>query len=772
MDTTYIFLRILFQNIEFILPVALVIISISLVGVVILCSLTKETEWYLILPAGAISGLFGFILMLGLLSYVFKGPVGIFIIYILYLLLGFYLYKKVVKYSRLKITLSLKNLPVKLATVVFLGFTAFLVGTNQYGGDVIAYWGFATSFANGNYPIHSPWQPDFLSIHHKGTFMFEGAVHALTNVNLSLIHTMYSYFVIVCGFLLLWGLVRKITKKDLTSIIPSLVAYFSYGALFIPLPALFRSWFNPEVEHVTGRLPLLLDAKNRLGGASNLPEFIYINHRAAAFSGVLLLLLFIFSSFKNERLKPLIIAALSVGIISSDEIYLPIISFIVLIWFIYSLLVEKTKNRINILKKFLLGGLVFILLFFTVENAVRNSLITPSPEPRFKMLTSLEAMGTRSKSLKSAILRQAENSGYFWYLPDLRFIMVVTFLMIFLAKSTELKISSAGIIGAIFAFYTIDHTYYPQNNERFLHVLYQFCGFMLAFALILLVKEKGKLLKYISYTILFLVILPSIIFTFIYLFPQAKKDNYPNYYGQLPTSQVLKWMKKNTPHNRVFFIDGFITEGLNHSPYTLQAIQNFGLMVPISPAKIRVHTPDFGVEAFDVIYTLNPDPLKDLKIDYIFISNNQLNYLPQVRKLDIGNNHFFEKVYENQEGIIFKILLSYLESGNSIGGALSDLKKYMNSGASVYLDYPYRIDGSLRAAILLLLKDYSNIYSEWRSGTFNYIETRLVFNTPTINDKYSYLILGPKTNPLEVCNCKSVNILWQTYGFVLYKVNN
>lgn len=770
MATISIFFRIIFQNIEYILPLVVFLSVITIIGIGIFVSIIKKESWGLIIPAGAITGLFGFILFLGIFSYFLKGKLGILIILIAYFIFGLFIFKKFGKLPKIKPQLNFNNISLASLSLLFMGFVATLVGANQYGGDVIAYWGFATSFAKGNYPIYSPWQPDFLSIHHKGTYMFEGAMHALTNVDMRLVHTIYSYFVIVTGFFLLWVIVRKTIKKDFISIIPALVAYFSFGGIFIPLTNTFRKFISPEVEHITGRLPLLLDAKNRLGGASNLPEFVYINHRAAAFSGVLLLFLFMFTDFKIEKYKPVILAALSVGILSSDEIYLPFILFAVIGYFIYKLFKTDNKKRFEILKNFILGGLAFIALFSLVDNAIRDSMLVPSETPRFQILTNVDSFKQRMVSLKSAILRGNENSSFFWLLPSIGSFLLITLLFLIPTNIAWLWIWLVGILGIFLSYFTVEHTFYPQNNARFLHVLYQFIGIALTFSLVYLSSKGTKRVRQITSAILTFFILPAVFFAIIYLYPLAKRDDYQNYYGSMPASLTLKWLSDNVPRERVFFIDGFLTDNLNHSPYALQAIQNFGLIVPVSPAGIRVHTPDYGIEAIDLIYTLNPDVIEKLKVKYLFITNQQFELLVKERREDLANISYFEKVYENHEGKIFKINPQYIAQGKMMDGGIRNLVKIIRPNSKIYVDYPFRIDGTLRAAVLLLLKDNTKLFSEWRSGTFNYIETKINFNPPSFNDRYDYLILGPNTSAREVCNCKNAEKIWQTYGLKLYEI--
>src|SRR3989304_6403255 len=88
MDTISIVLRIASENIDYILPVGLILFLISLAGVGIVLSLLEERRLSIILPAGMAVGLFGFILFLGTLSYFLKGRTGILVIFLAYLSLG------------------------------------------------------------------------------------------------------------------------------------------------------------------------------------------------------------------------------------------------------------------------------------------------------------------------------------------------------------------------------------------------------------------------------------------------------------------------------------------------------------------------------------------------------------------------------------------------------------------------------------------------------------------------------------------------------------
>jgi hypothetical protein len=87
------------------------------------------------------------------------------------------------------------------------------------------------------------------------------------------------------------------------------------------------------------------------------------------------------------------------------------------------------------------------------------------------------------------------------------------------------------------------------------------------------------------------------------------------------------------------------------------------------------------------------------------------------------------------------------------------------------LDDPYNINSALRAVLWLRLKDSNSVYTEWRSGIFNYIETKMVFYDPLKRTApYQYLIVGPKIDPLTKCNCSKVEMVWQMNAAKGYRV--
>lgn len=771
MNTLIIFLKSFYQNIEFIAPIFGIFILTGIVGYILYKSVIKEENELILLPAGMITGVLSFILFLALFSYFFKGPTGILIILTLFCSTGYFFYSK----FRIRITPNFgyffkpSRLPVILIVLSFLGFFLFTAGNNVYGGDVIAYWGFATSFANGNYPVHSPWQPDLLAAHHQGTFLYEGAIQSITNANIKLIHSLYSFMIISSGFFLLWGWVRKQTGQTFLSLIPSMVLYISLGAFFIPLPIALRPYLNPEVDHEVRKLPIMTDFKNRLGGSSNLNELFYINHRATAFAGLLLIFIIACTSSKiDQKWKPLLLAALIIPTISADEVVLPAFGTGLSFWWI-SLLKHQTKSLRK--KTLMFSGfalIAFIGLFFLTGSALRDAILIPASQPRFFLITDPAVMIGRFNELAGAILTYKQ-SGFILYLPDLRLITIATMILGFITKNrwSNLLLIASG--GTLLAMLITEHTFYPGNHGRFLHLIYLLVGTAFSLNLLLLFKERSLLKKSISGAVILLLILPPIVTAQIYLLKNAKASEYPNFQGILPDYKVLAWAKKNISEKRIFFLDGYL-KGVSYSYLTLNGIQDFGLKVPVSPAFIKVHTPDFGFESIDVISSLDAESIKDLKIDFVFIAHDQLSTLPIEAVANLKNTNLFQIVYSDDLGKLYSVSDAYKNLQIKPGRRVRDFKYIIPSGSNIYLDSPPQLEMNLRSPLLLALQNIGTVYTYHSSGVFNYIETKIVFSEPSPDVKYNYLILAQKTDPYPICHCSKVEKIWQIPGVIGYKI--
>lgn len=660
-----------------------------------------------------------------------------------------------------------------LVTAIYFLLTLFFLitaGSNIYGGDTVAYWGFATSFANGNYPVHSPWQPDLLANHHQGAYLYQGAVQSLTGVDMRLIHSLFAALVVSAGFFLVWGWVRKLTNLRFASILPALVMYFSFGAIFIVLPETVTQYFHSEANLIISNLPTLADAKPRLGGAASLNDLFYLNHRATAIGGLLLLLILLIIEFRiGNRWKLIVIAILSVLILSADEITLPAIGSSVIVWSIYTF-IQKQTQKIKLLKNLVISLFIFILMFFMIGSALRDSLLTPSKEaPRFQFLLSANTIFDRLEGLKSVTFT-IKDSNWMLILPDLRLIIVFGILAVVIMRDLWAGLILATGFGIIVAYFTSEHTFYPGNEGRFLDFMYPLFGLINSFFIVKLISLQKKLIFGKGLLLLgVLLFIPALIFSLIYLGSKAKSDIYPNLDGELPDYQILKWVKNNIPDKRILFIDGFL-RGESHNYLSVYSIQNYGLMVPLSPASVRVHTPNWGPEAVDVVNTLNPLPLSQLKVEYIFITYNQQKFISKERQDDFDNPQYFIKTYSDDLGVLYKIREMYLINGRNTSGTISELSGLIGSGSNIYMDSPPSLNFYFWTTIMLAIKDKGQIYTKWTREGFNYIETKIHTSEPMTGKHYDYLILNSKVEPIDICQCKEVQKIWQMSDVVAYEI--
>jgi hypothetical protein len=284
-----------------------------------------------------------------------------------------------------------------------------------------------------------------------------------------------------------------------------------------------------------------------------------------------------------------------------------------------------------------------------------------------------------------------------------------------------------------------------------------------------MLRNKRNLIKFISNIFIFVLLIPAIVFSGVYIYKYAKKPDYPNLSGKLPDQKVLLWARDNIPKERIFFIDGYIWKEIS-SYMTLYGIQDYGLFVPVAPAHIKVHTPDIGIEAVDVINTLNPSEMESLKIDYLYIKHDQLSNYSQERQNDLLNPEYFKIVYEDDLGRLLEVNENYYRYGKDLPGTILSLKNILKKNSDIYFDSHPNINYNLRAVIVLALKDDNSVYADWGPGLFNYIETKIDLREVKKHFDYDYMVLGLKTDPLVVCSCDKVDLVWKNNYAKIYEI--
>lgn len=760
MNTINIFLTYFIPNLPFIVPIIFFFLLTSWVGFGLFRSININKNWLIIISGSSIIGILAFILFLGILSWVFKGAIGISIIFCLFLLLGVCFNRNIAIPKIRQPKIFLTTFAICLLISIFL---LFMVGTNIYGGDTIAYWAFATSFANGNYPVYSPWQPNNLATHHQGAFLYEGAVYAFYNTNIKLIHSLFSWFVLLNLFIFVWGVAREITYKKWISILIPLVFLFAFGAFYIPFPNfLYKNIIGQEVLPVTG-FPVLSKFKDRLGGAANLNDLVYINHRALAIAGFVMIIYLASIKMKiAENLKILLIAILLIPSMSADEVILPGVLIAIAYWWIDRFIVSSEKKKE--LFFLVLSGIVFMGLFFIVGSALRDAILIPAIEPRFQIKMDWNFFIKQLGDLKGVAL---DYGVIVLFLPHILLNLFLSFTINLITKNFFTRLINISMIGFLSAYMFVEHTFYPGNQARFLHLLYMFSGLSLIINSLILISQNLYFKKALG-IIIILLFIPILSTSFIYHVFKSKDKSYTNFTAGLPDYPVLSWSKKNLANKRLFFIDGYLRT-VNYSYLTLNGMQDFGLIVPVSPAFIKVHTSDYGIEAVDTINHLDPKSMKDLKIQYLFMANSQFDFYPAFKRAQFSDSRYFHQIYSDSLGKMYEIQPEFFKLDENNPNLVRKLPDTLQQGSKIYLEAPPTLDLPLRSVFYLALQHIGTIYTAPSSGFFNYIEQRLYYSPLVSGMKYDYYVLNSKTDIGSVCNCQKFHIVWDTPNAKIYK---
>ena len=115
---------------------------------------------------------------------------------------------------------------------------------------------------------------------------------------------------------------------------------------------------------------------------------------------------------------------------------------------------------------------MFLTLFFLVGNALRDSLLIPSPVPRFQLNFAVTEIILRMSDFKSAILWRNSGDSFFWLLPSLWIYVILGAILAKISKSSWLHLLFIGTIGVIIAYFVVEHTFYNDNQDRFLLVIF------------------------------------------------------------------------------------------------------------------------------------------------------------------------------------------------------------------------------------------------------------------------------------------------------------
>lgn len=769
------------------LKIIFLFIIIFFSGIIIARRAIAEQRPQIIIPTGIILGLGLFLFITNLLAHLIKG-LPLFYITLFTQALIAYLF-------HIKFPVESMEFPQKRALKLWLlslffwgGILGVIVSTSPFnGGHDAFYHTHATVFLRGDYPIHTPWQPDYIGFHHLGASQLLGSIKALTGADYYSIQGMVSFFMIFAWSQIITWLILKSTNKlkDLLVFsIPAFLGIISVGGFIIAYPQGFSlpmldgnffSWFK--------KIPGLEFPEFGQFSAISIDAVILFFHRVLSTSFFLGTLAIILNPSKKYSI--LVIALLTTLIASmaltDESVLIGALPAIALFSFYIF------NKNIRLIAIFLIltatvlvtqGGIITELILNRYHS---GSGVLILPEDRESPYEKFRSWRLKQQSSYLYAMTQTHqplrffHPGIVWQLSIFLLLITLAFI-VFQNKQRDYGkptlISSGVFLISSIIFFIAYHAIVPYpfhtNGWRLLSLSYQFSGIgigILLGAFLLFGDKKWLLLKILIIWILIFSLIPP----FIKLFPR-RDDLFWVKVTRETKSETFKWIESNLSVSDKIIA---LTD-TNPIPSTnTDLVKQVGIYTPIWDPKIRAHDIfDTNPAYADLFYTLNPSIIKILKPDYILFSNSYLGNLPEQRKLQILNEGYFKTIYTNSitgERIV-KIMSAYLQEAEDFAGTLEELRTIAPKDGIYFIDHKSTSENlNLYRSIVMTLRD-RKFY-----GLPDYWNGRVDVYIPFYGyraDYYDYLVLGGNVDPDTVCNCES-KLIWQGYlgRIKLWKTN-
>lgn len=755
---------------------------LSICGIVIIRRLTEENRVQILIPSGAVIGIALYIFLINLLAHVIKGTPGFYLALAIEISLAFlikgHLVTRPMEFPKGKLRIYC------LITFLFWGiFLYTFLATGDMGGDIYYHYGIAALFSRGDYPMHTPWQPDYVMTYHFGVAEFLGAARSITGATFLSIHRILALIMFFSwSQILTWLLVKKVSDKFssvLVISIPAFIGLISLGGFMIVWPeSLTPIYFNRNIFQWFGQLPNLNSTMDSYGSPLILDMMVTFLHRffALSFFFSTLTLLLLPKKISSWILTAGIVILLSSIALTDESVLIVILPavFIVSFFTLFNKSIFKALIliTISILVICLQGGLITETLFNPQNYS--GTLFFPKEYQEY-----------HAYQISSRLLDNLPNYQPFrWFHPG-----IIWQLSLLLIISVSLQIKSLNFIDlkerkkiqsiiylflissatSLIAYYGIVPKLLGVNGNRFLSLSYYLSALGIAFYLTswwISTTRRLLFLKLFIVWILFFSLIPP----FFNMFPRPMK-----YHGLIsPPNQTIpsfNWIRDNLDVKERIIV---LTKT---SPYELPNIAlstETGALTPLWGERPRAEivwemTPLYS----DAYFTLNPEILKTLKINYLIIGDDYLPQLAASRKEDLGNKRYFQPVFTDSidKETIFKVTSEYLNESKNIGGTFSELEKIAPKKGTFYIEYTPNISENMFRALRVLLHDrdvYHPIGAAFYNGS---IDVQLITHK-TLLENYDYLILGAETDPKTICHC-ATKLLWIGIGtdIKLWKTN-
>lgn len=754
---------------------------VLIIGIIIIRKTSSIDRFELLVPVGSIFGISLFVFLINIVSFFVKGIYAIELGYGILSLIVLFLIPLSLKSSRIDIP-SGKQVIFYLLSILVWGSLFFWKGNYALiGSDTNLYYGIAHTFIKGNFPTMTPWQPDLALSYHLGISELLGAFYSFSGLPFEFLHIFFAgFFILLCSQIVIWGWKRH---DNIFSFIwgnlSAAVIFISFGFFKIIIPY-FPIKF-PNILNLHGlflwirNLPTVNQSIEVYGAPVNLDGLIYFIFHAFGLAVLLSLIMVTIYPNKSSILSwvSLLVGLISLALINESVF---IISAPALI-FGALLMGVRNKTLLKNLKFIILlcfislaiiimqGGMI-TNLFFPLNRLEKSVLIFPNKSDIQEDFIAYHHYQEISKTL---ILKQEWFPFRWFHIGSEVLILICLFFFTYTKYTSRQKILVtiffiAGITSLLSYNYIVPK-FLIANGNRFLVLTFINFSLFIMFSLQQFFdnfsKRKSWLKNLILTILVIFIFIPSILpplallsksrFGESKLIPKFRKD-----------SQGIEWMRLNLAYNnRVVVLDSRAP----HPSGMARAIVESGVFAPLFPGEFRAYTIEATPEYFDIAYYLSPYALRKLKINIVFIDNVFYLTLPEIRKQDLENNKYFDKLFDNSGKTknwekIYRVKENYLATGTEIERTFKQFINLFSPKDKIYIDNEENFEPNyLRRAIIFSLRD-KDLYYLPQSGVYLNVESNIKMNPLLDTGEYDYLILGKDTYADSICKCRT-KLIWQ-----------
>ena len=735
-------------------------------GWIFIRRITTENRIQVLVPSGMVLGINCYIFLINLIAHIIKGPVNFYISLIILIVVTFFV-KKTTKATPVYFS-EKKNIAFWISTLIWFIFLLSVTASGPaISADSFTHYALGSVFARGDYPIHLPWQPDYFANYHIGFAELLGATKTITHAPYEFLFALFEFIELFCLSLILTWFVRVKKVPLLMYFIPAAFGLISVGSIWFAWPTSFAfSHFDGQILEWFKKFPTLYHAFVTYGTQNSLESFMAYPHRILALSSFLTILVVIFSPKKQLFLLVILAILLaSIGLTDESTFVVTIPAILLVIFF--------TIFRKSLLKFLIYVSLLVLLIVFQ-GGILSNIVLNPNHTSSDILIFPPDEYGPSAKNYRNDRLAQQRgklisnqeyypliffNLGMPWRVGLL--LIFSTFLLWKYNKdnnATRLWIFSLTSLIALLAYHAIvPKGYLHINGNRLLGLSYYLSGLNIIYLIYLFWGRINYLFKIVLLWVLLISIIPALLI----LYP---RQDY-NWYTRFTSTDfpVFKWVKDNINlQDRILIlVDPFPTA----SPYG-SILKEEGAFTPLWPPNIRVlYGMGISPTYNDIFFTLNPSLLKQLKVKYIIVNDTYIPQLPKQRIPDLSNSSFFKPIYKSTTSnnvIILEILDNYFTYGKDLGGTLAELSQIAPKSGSYYLEgYPAIHDEIYRSTRVALID--RKVYYPGSNGSFYNFQIDVNLTYYGESDDYDYLVLGEKTDPQKICNCKT-ELMWEGVG--------